>query len=358
MRLLLIGVLAAAVGAASVLGAQTPTESSASVDVFDPALRSLVSPAAKVETLKNEFFALVEGPVWVPEGQGGYLLFSDMPANCIYKWQDGRLSVFLEKSGFSGTDTSTAGLEVNNGRFQVVVLGSNALTLDRQGRLLIVRQGDRRLVRLEPDGTQTILAERYDGKRLNSPNDVVVKSNGSILFTDPGSGLRGGAKSPLKELPVQGIYLLKNGTLSMLDHDPQGELPNGLAFSPDERIFYASAFKKLVAYDVRPDDTIANPRVIFDYDTQAITKEFGFFDGLKVDTTGNIWGTGPGGIWVISPSGKALGRIRVPEHATNLTFGDHDGKTLYITARRGLYRIRLQVAGIRPTPDHAAIPTR
>jgi gluconolactonase len=341
----MIGVMMAVWGSA-LLQAQPPTGSS--VNRLDSALDELVSSSASVETLKNEFFAMLEGPVWVQEGRTGYLLFSDMPANCIYKWQDGKLSVFLEKSGFTGTDSSVAGVEVNNGRFTTVVLGSNGLTLDPQGRLVIAQHGDRQVVRLEKDGTKTVLADRYEGKRINSPNDLVIKSNGSLYFSDPASGLRGGDKSPLKEQPVHGIYLVKNGTIKMVDKDPQGSSPNGLALSPDEKTLYATAGRKLVSYDVMPDDSISNPRVIFDYDT--VTPVRGGFDGLKVDSRGNVWGTGPGGVWIVSPSGKALGQIRVPEDPANLAFGDADGKGLYFAARRGLYRIRLNVAGIRPGP--------
>lgn len=328
--------------------AQAASAIGVSVEPFDATASQFISPTAKVETLKNEFFGLIEGPVWVRDGQSGYLLFSDMPANCIYKWQDGALSVFLEKSGFTGTDSSTAGREVNNGRLQVILLGSNGLTLDRQGRLVMAQHGDRRLVRRENDGTLTVMSERYQGKRLNSPNDVVVKSNGSIYFTDAGSGLRGADSSPLKELPGHGVFLVKDGKTIEIDNDPQGQVPNGIAFSPDEKTLYVTAFRKLVAYDVRPDDTVANPRVLIDYD--AITKDAGFFDGIKIDTKGNIWGSGPGGIWFFSSAGKPLGRVLVPEIPTNIAFGEADGKSLYITARRGLYRIRLLTAGIQPGP--------
>lgn len=316
------------------------------VEYFDPAASQLISQTAQLQTLKNEFFGFLEGPVWVQEGKDGYLLFSDMPANCIYKWQDGKLSVFLEKSGFTGTDASTAGVEVNNGRLQVIVLGSNGLSLDRQGRLLIAQHGDRKLVRREKDGALTVLAERYDGKRLNAPNDLAVKSNGSIFFTDVGAGLRGGDKSPLKELKGHGVFLVKDGRLTELANDPMGATPNGIALSPDERTLYVTAYRKLVAFDLGTDDTLSNPRVAFDYD--AVTKDPGGFDGIKVDTKGNIWGTGPGGIWAVSPTGKPLLRVMFPEGTVNLAFGDADGKGLYVAARRGLYRIQLLNAGLQP----------
>lgn len=329
-------------GAVALLQAQAPA-----INKMDPSADELVSPTAKVETLKNEFFAFLEGPVWVKNGN--YLLFSDLPANAIYKWQDGKLSVFMEKSGFTGTDASTAGAEVNNGRFQTIVLGSNGLTIDPQGNLVMCQHGNRQVVRVEKNGMQTVLADRFEGKRINGSNDVIFKSNGSMYFSDPSSGLRGGDKSPLKELPYHAVFLLKDGKLSVLDKDPQGVSPNGLAFSPDEKNLYVTAGRKIVAYDVKADDTIANPRVLFDY--ASVTMNPGGFDGIKVDSKGNIWGPGPGpGVWAISPAGKPIVQILTPEAPANLAFGDPDGKGLYLTARRGLYKIRTNVAGIIPGP--------
>ena len=242
------------------------------------------------------------------------------------------------------------GVEFFNGRMQVIALGSNGLTIAPQGRLVVAQHGDRRLVRHEKDGTITVLAESYDGKRLNSPNDVVVKSNGAIFFTDPSPGLRGADKSPVKEYQGHGVFMVKDGQIKMIDNDPQGSAPNGIALSPDERILYVVAGRKLVAYDLSADDAISNPRLFFNYDT--FTKDPGGFDGIKVDTKGNIWGVGPGGIWAISPAGKALGRVLIPESPTNLAFGDADAKAIYVTARRGLYRFHVNVPGIQPAARH------
>jgi len=328
------------------LRAQEAPSTQSVVQHLDPTGAKLISQSAQVETLKNEFFGFLEGPVWVQNADNGYLLFSDMPANCIYKWENGTLSVFLEKSGFTGTDPSNAGMEVNNGRLQVIVLGSNGLTLDRDNRLIIAQHGDRRLVRRETSGDLSVLADRYEGKRLNGPNDVVVKSNGSIFFTDFGAGLRLGDKSPLKELRGHGIFLVKNGKIIELDNDPFNLSANGIALSPDERTLYVTGYRKLVAYDLRDDDSLANARILFDYDT--VTKDPGGYDGIKVDSSGNIWGPGPGGIWVISASGKPLARVRFPEVPANLAFGDADGKSLYVTARRGLYRVRVLTSGLYP----------
>lgn len=313
---------------------------------LDPALDNLISSSAKLERLKGDHFGFVEGPVWVPEGGGGHLLFSDLPANAVYKWTPkGELSVAIPRSGFTGRDSSTAGAELNNGRLTVILLGSNGLTLDRQGRLVMCTHGDRTLVRLEKDGTRTILADRYDGKRLNSPNDVVVKSNGSIYFTDPPFGLRGVMNSPLKELPFQGVFLLKDGKVHLLDKDPQGGFPNGIAFSPDEKYLYVTGGQRITRYEVQPDDTVANGRVFVD---MTADKAPGGTDGMKVDRKGNVYATGPGGIWIISPEGKPLGKILMPEAPANLAFGDADSKSLYVTARQSLYRIRLNTPGIQP----------
>jgi len=298
----------------------------------------------------GEHFGVTEGPIWIQEGQSGYLLFSDMPANVVYKWTpDGQVSVFLEKSGFTGTDNSNVGGQSTSGRLAVILLGSNGLTLDPQGRLVMATHGDRSVVRLEKDGTRTVLADRYEGKRLNSPNDVVVKSDGAVYVTDAPFGLRGREKSPQMELNFNGLYLVKDGKVQLLDKDPQGGFPNGIAFSPDEKYLYVSRSSvggKILRYDVQPDDTVTNARVFIDTTSS---------DGMKVDRKGNIYLTS-GGVWVVSPEGKHLGTIHLPKilgvTPTNLTFGDADRQSLYITARTHLFRIRVKIpgtgAGIRP----------
>ncbi|MGH9439578.1 MAG: SMP-30/gluconolactonase/LRE family protein, partial [Terriglobia bacterium] len=276
----------------------------------------------------------------------GYLLFSDIPANVIDKWSpDGKVSVFLEKSGFTGTNPEGVGYPINNGRRIVILLGSNAVTLDKQGRIVYCQHGNRAIVRLEKDGRRTVLASRYEGKRLNSPNDLVYKSDGSLYFTDPPFGLAKLDKDPKKELPFNGVYRLANGKLQLLYK--KFETPNGLAFSPGEKYLYIddSATKTYWRFDVQPDGSIANGKLFYD---MSGSKEPGVPDGMKVDQKGNIYGVGPGGIWILSPQGKLLGNIDPPEDPSNLAWGDRDGKTLYITARTGLYRIRLNIPGIRP----------
>jgi len=334
------------------LGAQQPFDPAlykAGPDTIvrlDPALDALVSPKARPELLKGDYFGALEGPVWVDDGRSGYLLFSDMAANAIYKWTPaGQLSVFLDKSGYTGNDINNVGGQYSNGRLHLLNIGSNGLTLDGEGRLIIAGMTDRNITRLEKDGSRTTLADKYDGKRLNSPNDLVVKSDGAIYFTETTSGMRGRDESPARELAFHGVYLLKAGVLRLLDKDPQGAAPNGIAFSPDEKILYVNGGMKITAYDVLPDDTIANPRLLID---TSVEKTPGNTDGMKVDRSGNIYFSGPGGVWIVSPQGKHLGTIVTPERVANLAFGDADSKTLYMVGGRSLWRIRVNTAGIRP----------
>jgi gluconolactonase len=332
--------------------AQAPDQ----VTKFDPSLDTILSPESKLEPLKAEGFAGGEGPVWVQDGKSGYLLFSDVPGNRIYKWEpacvkfpcppDGKLSVFLEHAGYKdapAANPSSANATPNR--------GSNGLALDRQHRLIIDANGDRAVDRLEKNGTRTILADRYEGKRFGCPNDIVAKSDGAAYFTDgPGGCLPGGENSPEKELPFHGVYSVKNGTVQLLDKDPGDAPPNGIAFSPDEKILYvtnAPAKRQIFAYDVQPDGSVKNRRVFADLSAE---KGLGGPDGLKVDRKGNVYSAATGGLWIFSPDGKRLGKVAAPEGVrfANLAFGDRDGRTLYIVSAKILYRIRLKVAGVRP----------
>jgi gluconolactonase len=273
----------------------------------------------------------------------------------IYKWaSDSPLSVFLEKSGYTGKDIRNVGDQTISGRLAILLIGSNGLTLDSQGRLIITAMTDRNVTRLEKDGTRTVLADRYEGKRFSGPNDIVAKSDGAIYFTDTVFGMRGGADSPARELPFSGFYLVKDGKVRLLgsDKDHPGEIPNGIALSPDEKVLYVTAgFGKTMRYDVRPDDTVANGRLFIPAGN----------DGMKADVKGNLYSTnavGPGEIWITSAAGKHLGTIQLPQQLnieprprivpTNVAFGDADGKSLYITACTHLFRIRLKTAGIMP----------
>jgi gluconolactonase len=324
-----------------VAAATTHAEEWGRVQRLVPALDAVVAADAKVEKLAGDF-EFLEGPIWVRNG--GYLLFSEMPSNSIRKWNpaDGEVSVFLEKSGFTGTDPTGAGGRTPTG---FISIGSNGLTLDREGRIVLAAHGDRNVVRLEKDGTRTVLASRYEGKRLNSPNDLIYKSDGSLYFTDPPGGLRERHTDPKKELPFSGVFLLKGDKLQLLVDDLP--MPNGVGFSPDEKIFYLSdTYKKIVnRYDVRPDGTLSPGKLLIDMNADQAA---GYPDGLRVDQKGNVYSTGPGGFWIVSPAGQHLGTILLSEFPTGLAFGDADGKTLYLTSRTGLYRIRLKVAGLRP----------
>jgi gluconolactonase len=299
----------------------------------DRALNAIVSPNTQIEKLASGF-QFTEGPVWVKDG--GYLLFSDPNANQIYRWSsDGQVSIFRPKSGYAGVDI---------GEYKQP--GSNGLTLDREGRLTINEHGNRRVTRLEKNGVLTVLADRYQGKRLNSPNDLVYRSDGVLFFTDPPFGLPKTFEDSRKELPYSGVYCLKDGNLKLLTQELSG--PNGIAFSPDEKYLYVGNWdeknKVVMRYIVNPDCSLAQGKVFYDM-TKAPGEDA--IDGIKVDRMGNLYVSGPGGLWIISSQGKHLGTIVPPEHPHNLAWGD-DGKTLYLAAQTSIYRMRLNVSGILP----------
>jgi len=230
--------------------------------------------------------------------------------------------------------------------------GSNGLAIDREGRLTILEHGNRRVTRLERNGTLTILADRYDGKRLNSPNDLVYKSDGALYFTDPPFGLPKAFDDPRKELPYSGVFRLADGQLTLVARDLTG--PNGIAFSPDERYLYVTnwdtARKVVMRYELAADGSLVNGRVFFDM-TGAPGDEA--LDGLKVDRAGNLFVSGPGGVWVLSADGRHLGTIRAPELPANMAWGDADGRTLYFTARTGIYRMRVTTGNIEAVRGHS-----
>jgi gluconolactonase len=334
-----------------------PTPRPFSIERLDPALDAIVSTDAKLELLGDRF-GLTEGPVWVQEGRSGYLLFSDLISNVIYKWAPpDKVSVFLDKAGYSGNDLMNAGTQTKRGRAAVIMIGPNGETLDPQGRLVWCASNDGSILRLEKDGTRTILADKFEGKRFNGPNDLVVRSDGAVYFTDSDFGLRGGRKSPLKELSFNGVWLVKDGKPRLLvDEQQLGGFTNGIALSPDEKHLYlTSGFKKMLRYDVQPDGTISNGTLFFEGGV-------GIADGMKTDRRGDLFssgGAGPGEVRITSPEGKHLGTIHLPVPegepqrqicATNLAFGDSDGKGLYITACEAVYRIQLKTPGVRPGP--------
>lgn len=321
------GVLGAMLGI-TLLGADEPGKKiERKIIRKDARFDALVPADAVIETLAGGF-RWTEGPVWMKAGQ--FLLFSDIPNNAVMKWQDGAgISTFLKPAGYTGP--AKRGGEP----------GSNGLLVDSEGRLVLCEHGDRRVARLEKDGTRTTLADRFEGKRLNSPNDAVFHSNGDLYFTDPPYGLEKNWDDPARELDWCGVYRLsKDGKLTLLTKEMTR--PNGIAFSPDEKTLYVanSDPKRAVwmAFDVKPDGTIANGRVFFDATGWAGQKP-GLPDGLKVDQRGNLFATGPGGVHVFAPDGVLLGTFDTGVPTANVGWAD-DGTTLYITANTELCRVR------------------
>jgi gluconolactonase len=283
-------------------------------------------------------FEFTEGPVWSADGG---LLFSSPNTNAIYRLDPGlgRVTVFRSKSGYAGVDI---------GRFTQP--GSNGLTFDPEGRLLVCQHGNRRVIRVNSHGDTTVIADSYQGKRLNSPNDLVCRSDGTVYFTDPPFGLPGMFDDPDKELPFSGVFAARNGEVRLITDRLEG--PNGLAFSPDERYLYVGNWdperKVVMRYEIGADGApVGKDEVLYDM-TDAPGEDA--IDGLKVDSAGNLYVCGPGGVWVLSPEGERLGLLELPEDAHNLAWGDSDGRALYVTALTGVYRLRLGIPGLRPTP--------
>ncbi|HUC98113.1 MAG TPA: SMP-30/gluconolactonase/LRE family protein [Candidatus Polarisedimenticolaceae bacterium] len=313
--------------------AMTPQEVNVEVVRLDPAIDAIVPSNPKIFKLADGF-QFTEGPIWMKSGE---VLFSDPNANKIYKYAaNGTLSVFKENSGYSGEDIAEY--------FQP---GSNGLTLDSDGRLTINEHGNRRVIRLEKDGNVTVLADRFEGKRLNSPNDLVYRSDGTLFFSDPPFGLPKFHDDPRKELPYSGVFALYRGQLKLVSSDLKG--PNGIAFSPDEKYLYVGNWdpqrKIVMRYEVNADASLSNGKIFFDM-THAPGEDA--IDGIKVDHEGNLYVSGPGGLWILSPAGKHLGTIKAPKHPHNLAWGGEDGKTLYLTAQSALYRMPLNIPGVRP----------
>ena len=277
-------------------------------------LEEIFDPNAKVEKVVGGF-EFTEGPVWHPDG---FLLFSDIPANTIYQWQAGEKTTFRQPSG-----------------------NANGNTLDKSGRLITAEHGNRRISLTENDGEIVTLVSQYQGKRLNSPNDLAVRSDGSIYFTDPPYGI----KSEQQELGFSGVYrLAPDGTLTLLVDD--FVRPNGIVLSPDETKLYVNDSQEghIRVFDVGSDGKLDNGKLFAELKPPS---ESGAADGMEVDIEGNVYSTGPGGVWIFSPDGDLLGIIETPEVATNLAWGDRDYKTLYITANTSVYRIPLKISGIR-----------
>ena len=300
---------------------------------LDPRFDRLVPEGAQLEKIADDH-GWTEGPLWVRDG--GYLLFSDVVKNRIYKWKEGEgESIVLKPSGYTGTAPFT-GPEP----------GSNGLALDPAGRLVFAQHGDRRISRREADGRIVAVAERYQGRRLNSPNDLVFAGNGDLYFTDPPFGLPRTFDDPAKEQPYQGVYRLgRDGTITLLTSELRA--PNGIAFSPDERTLYVSNADRArlvwMAYPVHADGTLGAGRVLFD-GTQVFAGRRGTADGMKVDAAGNIFGAGPGGVYVFDPAGALLGWFDFGGNVGNVAWGE-DGGTLFIAANATVYRVRLTTRG-------------
>jgi gluconolactonase len=320
----------------------------ATLDVYAPARAAVAEEApfelegdgggmvpddARLERIATGF-EFTEGPVWTADGA---LLFSSPNTNAIYRWTpDGIVSVFRPKSGYTGLDV---------GRFHQP--GSNGLTLDPDGLLTICQHGNRRVIRVNPHGDTTVLADAYEGKRLNSPNDLVYRSDGTLYFTDPPFGLPEVFDDPAKELSFSGVFRARDGVVSLVTDELQG--PNGIAFSPDERHLYVGNWdperKVVMRYEVAESGEVANGTVLHDM-TDAPGEDA--IDGIKVDVEGNLYVCGPGGVWLLSADGRHLGTLRLSEAPHNLAWGDDDARTLYITAETSVYRLRLNIPGIRP----------
>lgn len=300
----------------------------AQIERRDPDLDAILDVNASIEKLAGGM-GFIEGPVWI--AKPGYLLFSDIPANAIRKWTPGstEVPIFRPQSGFSGDAKGNANL------------GSNGIVIDKQGRLILCQHGNRRVVRIEKDGKETVLADKFEGKRLNSPNDAVLAKNGTLYFTDPPYGLTGQDKSADKEVPFNGVYMLRHGKLTA--EYKELSRPNGIALSPDEKKLYVAnsdgARKIWMVFDVQSSGSLSNGQVFADLTART---EPGAPDGMKVDKKGNLFVTSPGGIRIFAPTGKILGIIKPPEVPANCAFGGKDGKTLFMTARTGLYSVKVK----------------
>jgi gluconolactonase len=281
-------------------------------------------------------FEFTEGPVWSPEGA---LLFSSPNTNAIYRLDPdiGKVTVFRSKSGYTGVDI---------GRYAQP--GSNGLTFSPDGLLTMCQHGNRRLVRVNPHGDITVLGDAYQGKRLNSPNDLVYRSDGTLYFTDPPFGLPDVFADPDKELDFSGVFAARDGEVKLVTDELEG--PNGIAFSPDERYLYVGNWdpgrKVVMRYEAGADSEFGGPGQVL-YDMTDAPGEAAI-DGIKVDVSGNLYVCGPDGIWIVSAEGQLLGLLKPPEEPHNLAWGGEDARTLYVTALTSVYRVRLGIPGIRP----------
>ncbi len=316
----------------------TPMETLGEIEFLDPAAEQLIDPDAKIEKLATGF-EWSEGPAWVADG--GYVIFSDIPRNSVYKWKEGEgLTLYLKPAGY----TASGGRDGES--------GSNGLAIDSQGRLVLCQHGDHCIARMyaptsNPEPKYTQIVSEYDGKALNSPNDLAIHSSGAIYFTDPPYGRVGAFKSTDRPLDFQGVYRVVPGQPAEL-LTKQFRAPNGIAFSPDEKILYvAQSYDKhatYTAFNVQEDGTIDQGRLLLDV-TELKKQRPGSPDGMAIDAEGNLWATGPGGVLVITPEGKHLATLRTGERIANCCFGD-DGTTLYMTSDMHFCRVKTKAKGL------------
>ena len=313
----------------------------------DPAFDAVVAPNAKLEELARGF-GLSEGPVWMPEGNDGYLLVSGLLDNVIYRIDSRkRVSVFLERAGYTGNDVDNVGAQTRSGRSHVLLIGPSCTGRDSKGRLVWCADNDRTVMRLEADGTRTVLASGFEGRRFSGPNDIAISSKDDIYLTDNDFGLRGAGRSPDKQME-NAVWLLREGSspVRVISREALGGIPNGVALSDDERVLYLTAGTKLMRYPVAADGTLGEGSLF--------AEGPGIGDGMKVDAKGNVYSTsggGPGIVRVTSRDGRLLGFIHLPIYggepkrqicATNVAFGGRANRDLFITACDVVYRLRIQ----------------
>lgn len=319
-----------------------------SVGTKDGSLAALIDNGSALDKIATGF-GFTEGITWT---KGGYLLFSDMAANVLYRRdKNGQVTTFMEKSGYPYEDVWRVGMRFNNGRKpgspgyeEFNLIGSDGMVAARNGDLLLATWTGRSIDRIAANGKRTVLADKYQGKRFGGPNDLVELRDGGIYFTDTYGSMTSPDNDPANEMKIQAVYYFKEGgpVVRVVDDI---STTNGLAVSPDEKYLYVngSAGRFVRRYEIQPDRTVRNGSLFFDLSKEAGE---GITDGMKTDTKGNLWTTGPGGVWILSPGGKVLGRIHIPDPCTNLVFGDDDRKTLYVSTPESIYRIRTKVSGL------------